>query len=69
MFKDDPKTLEEAKAKRYHVWGGMPKGVPYQPGKCAAEVYSDHLFHQCSRKHGHGPAGLYCVVHAKKIKG
>jgi hypothetical protein len=42
--------------------------VPEDVSRCAEEVatppyYID--FHQCTRKRGHGPDGLYCKQHAK----
>jgi len=60
-----PHTLEEARKYRYGCWAGAPKGHPYREGKCAAEVCRDYIFHQCSRKNGYGPGGLYCKQHAK----
>jgi len=66
-----PQTLEEARAYRYHVWGGNPKGHPYREGYCAYECYSNDrtmTFYQCSRKMGKGVAGLYCGTHAKKVQ-
>uniref|UniRef100_A0A6H2A3R7 Uncharacterized protein n=1 Tax=viral metagenome TaxID=1070528 RepID=A0A6H2A3R7_9ZZZZ len=67
MLEDYPKTLEEARAYRYNQWAGNPKGWPYQGGRCAYEVWRNILGYQCSRKNGHGPSGLYCKQHAKKL--
>jgi len=64
----EPKTLEEAKAKRYGTWAGSPDGNAYDPDQCAYEVYSAWGFYQCSRKNGHGINGLYCKQHAKMVK-
>lgn len=67
-----PKTLEEARKYRYGEWAGNPKGNPYREGNCAEEAYSNDRsarFYQCTRKNGHGPAGLYCKQHAKKVGG
>ena len=54
----------------YDKWGGNPKGTPEDTTRCIKGV-SDGRFHsyQCSRRRGHGPDGLYCKQHAKKIHG
>jgi hypothetical protein len=55
--------------RRYCVWGGFPMGQAEDPTRCIEEVWpSDTTWypHQCSRKRGHGPDGLYCKQHAKK---
>lgn len=65
-----PKTREEAAGYRYAAWAGDPKGTPWDPTRCAYEV-ADHTgfhFYQCSRRAGHGPAGLYCKQHAKIVE-
>jgi hypothetical protein len=62
-----PKTIEEARQKKYNARAGNPKGWPYDEERCAYEVHSDFLSHQCSRKNGHGPAELYCKQHAKMV--
>lgn len=63
-----PTTLAEAKAYRYHRWGGDPHGTAYQAGLCAAEIWRNMgrwgENAQCSKKNGHGPGRLYCNVHA-----
>jgi hypothetical protein len=64
-----PKTIEEARALRYRTWGGNPKGYAYREGYCAESVPDGGrsvLSHQCERKNGHGPDGLYCKQHAKR---
>ncbi len=66
---DYPKTLEEAQAHRYREWAGNPDGRSYLEGKCAYEIFMVIPSYQCSRKNGHGPAGLYCWQHAKKVEG
>lgn len=61
-----PKNLAEAKAYRYGAWAGMPKGVAYRVGECAAEVWDSGRgarHHQCGRKSGHGPDGIFCPSH------
>ena len=65
------KTLEEAKAHRYGKWAGRPNGVAYREGYCAETVWGQYSWggRQCSRKNGHGPSGLYCWQHAKKVEG
>jgi hypothetical protein len=64
-------TKEEAGAYRYGTWAGNPRGVKYDPAKCAAEVYNlsgGFRSSQCSKKNGKGPNGLYCGIHAKRYK-
>ena len=69
MF-NTPKTLEEAYKCKYRDWVGNPGGNPYDLKKCAYEVWPSpgYLSDQCSRKNGHGPAGLYCKQHAKMVE-
>ena len=57
------------KLRRYGQWAGSPRGFAEDTRHCIAEVYSRHLTlpGQCSRKRGHGPDGLYCKQHAKKL--
>lgn len=56
--------------RRYGVWNGCPMGKPENPIQCIKEVWPSGSYgwvpHQCSRKRGHGPDGLYCKQHAKK---
>ena len=68
---DDPKTLEEAKHKRYGKWSGCPKGTAYDISRCAYEVYpgSGWIQYQCKRSHNYGPERLYCKQHAKRVCG
>jgi hypothetical protein len=61
------KTRAEAEQHRYGSWAGFPKGHKFDPFRCAQEVSSDYLFHQCQRKPGHGPDALYCKQHAKAL--
>jgi hypothetical protein len=63
-----PLTKEEAAKHRYGQWAGYPKGYAYVPGLCAAEIFNDFRPHQCVHKAGKGPDGLYCGIHAKKVK-
>lgn len=66
---DAPKTVEEARQNRYGVWAGNPKGWSYVEDRCAYSVSTDRWYSvQCSRKLGHGPGGLYCKQHAKKVE-
>ncbi len=70
MF-NPPKTIKEAKAYRYHKWAGNPNGRAYKEGFCSWQVWEVGraiTSHQCSRKNGHGPAGLYCRQHAKMVE-
>ena len=66
----DAMTLEEAEKFRYFRWSGNPGGTKYVHGRCAYEVWAAgramHAY-QCLRKNGHGPDGLYCKQHAKKV--
>ena len=61
---DPPKTRAEAERRRY-----QRNDVRYCPDQCAYEVwdFSGWQLHQCSRKPGHGPEGLYCKQHAKMV--
>jgi hypothetical protein len=64
-------TLAQAVAYRYRVWAGSPRGTAYVIGKCAATVPDNDrscLSHQCRIKNGHGPNGLYCLRHAKRVR-
>lgn len=62
-----PNTTEQARAYRYGAWSGNPSGDVYQKSQCAYEVVNGWLFRQCRMKPGHGPGGLYCKRHAKKV--
>lgn len=67
---DKPKTKDEARKYRYFKWGGNPNGNQYAEGYCAMEVWQigrGMFAYQCSRKNGHGPEGLYCKQHSKKL--
>lgn len=58
----NPKTKAEAAKMRYGA-----HGFAYQGTQCAAEVADGGRsvsFHQCRRKPGYGPDGLYCKQHA-----
>lgn len=62
---DAPMTVEEA---RKHVYGVNLSARRYAPGYCAYEVWRDMWQpHQCNRKNGHGPDGLYCKQHGKMV--
>jgi hypothetical protein len=63
-----PLTKEEAAKHQYGQWAGEPKGSAYMPDRCAAEVFLNFLSRQCARKAGKGPDGLYCGIHATKVK-
>ena len=52
--------------RRYSEWAGNPAGVPENTNHCVIEVCSNFIPHQCYRKRGHGPEGLYCKQHAAK---
>lgn len=65
---DLPKTKEEARKYRYGSWAGDPQGRRFVEHRCAYEVWSGFHSYQCHFKPGKGPEGLYCGIHAKKIK-
>lgn len=57
------KTIEEARAQTY---GSAYLPQKYQEGLCCETVYPNEHGrrpHQCTRKNGHGPGGLYCKQH------
>ena len=60
------------KERRYGQWAGNPEGYPEDKTKCIYAVFPGTRYewipHQCRRKRGYGPSGLYCKQHAKKIK-
>lgn len=67
---DAPRTADEAAKIIYGYRDSFRRGAAYNPSRCAYEVsdppwYLD--YYQCSRKPGHGPDGLYCKQHAKKV--
>jgi hypothetical protein len=62
-----PKTKKEARAIKYGRWVALPNGQQYQEGYCAFEVWDRVNGHQCLRKSGYGPDGLYCKQHSKKL--
>lgn len=71
FYADAPKTKEEAEKVRYGSWAGNSRGHAYNPYFCAMEIQGGprgFTFYQCNRKNGHGPEGLYCKQHAKKIQ-
>jgi hypothetical protein len=57
--------------RRYRCWAGSPKGTPEDKSRCVESVHDEGrspLSHQCGRKRGHGPEGLYCKQHAKRFE-
>jgi len=53
----------------YGCWAGNPLGVREDPALCVESIYPNErgpIPHQCSRKRGHGEAGLFCPQHAKR---
>ncbi len=69
---DKPTTLEEARKIYYgQTYGAKNLKPNYCEGRCAEEVSShDRAMHrhQCCRKSGYGPAGLYCRQHAEQFE-
>ena len=68
---DWPRTLAEAKKRRYGVWVNEPRGRHFREQHCAYEIsYPGGLgqgWRQCFRRGGYGPSNLYCRQHAEKI--
>jgi hypothetical protein len=63
---DAPKSIEQARRRRYNVWGGNPNGTPYKEGRCAEQVWQQGrgaLSYQCTRKAVTGPDKLFCRQH------
>lgn len=54
--------------RKYGRWPGNEKGTPENETRCIAEVSGsvEWFSHQCQRKRGYGPEGLYCKQHAKQ---
>ncbi len=67
---DPPKIRTEANTRTYGRDTGLYHANKYTPTRCAYDVSEPPWYidsHQCSRKPGHGPDGLYCKQHAKKV--
>ena len=66
---DAPRTLEDARKRRYGEWAGNPRGHAFDPMYCAYEVPENRgwSYRQCGRRPGKGPAGLYCGTHANVL--
>jgi hypothetical protein len=47
----------------YGAWAGNPKGHPEDTSRCIESVMDGFHSHQCIRKRGNGPDGLYCKQH------
>jgi hypothetical protein len=57
--------------RRYGVWAGLPNGMKEDINRCVVEVpYGGRsmLFHQCVRRRGKGPDGLFCTLHTRQIE-
>jgi len=54
--------------RRYGQWAGNEAGWPEDSQRCVESVWpsSGWQDHQCRRKRGYGPNGLYCKQHAKQ---
>lgn len=52
----------------YGAWAGNKAGTPEAITRCIKEVWprDGWIPHQCRRKRGYGPNGLYCKQHAQK---
>jgi hypothetical protein len=67
---DAPTTADEAAKITYGRVDTFRRGTPYTPTRCAYEVSEPPWYieyHQCNRKPGYGPDGLYCKQHAKRF--
>lgn len=56
---------------RYGVSSMRPRGTPEDPRLCVEEVWNGPrgmTSNQCSRKRGHGPGGLWCKQHARRVE-
>lgn len=56
--------------RRYRTWAGNPAGTKEDKTRCVMSVHDEGrspLNHQCRRKRGHGPDGLYCKQHSKRV--
>lgn len=52
--------------RRYGQWAGNPRGQAEDTSRCIESVYPNTRGgheHQCQRKRGYGPDGLYCKIH------
>jgi hypothetical protein len=58
---------EHKHRERYGQWAGNPGGHKANLERCIEEVSDNWIYHQCSRKLGHGPEGMYCKQHAKRF--
>lgn len=60
--------IEKDGFRRYRTWAGNPGGNKEDRTRCVVVVHDggrSPLSHQCSRRRGHGPDGLFCAQHAK----
>ena len=60
-----PRTKKAASKLTYGKWSSE---CGWEEGRCAYKVWGWMTHYQCTRKSGHGPAGLYCKQHAKMVK-
>ena len=62
-------TLKKKVVKRYGA-NAANKGELEDVTKCIKQIWSENGFKswQCKRKRGHGPEGLYCKQHGKRIE-
>lgn len=69
----EDESMTDTKERRYGQWAGNPMGNAESPDHCIKEVWPNDRYrmipYQCCRKRGHGPDGLYCKQHAKKLEG
>lgn len=69
-MRDWPKSRHDAVKYRYGAWAGNPNGRSWNSSCCAAEIWTvgrGSMATQCSKKHGHGPDGIYCKTHALSV--
>jgi len=61
----EPK-IESDGFRYYGRWAGSPRGQREDKTCCIVSVHEPGrgiIIHQCSKKRGHGPNGLYCSIH------
>lgn len=51
----------------YRTYGSIRK-VREDTGRCIVAIFKNWGDHQCTRKRGKGPDGLYCTQHANRIQ-
>lgn len=63
-----PRSIQDARDRRYDVAHDNPRGNPYRDGDCAFERWGEARRYQCGNPNGHGPGALYCEQHAEIVR-